>query len=308
MRGICINSVALHRRQIPHTMISKSTLLHLRVLFSIFLLPVFLFAFSQVPGAEWHDLIISFIAIHLFLYPSSNGFNSYYDRDEDSIGGLETPPPVTPDLLWFSLLLDAVALALGLLINIPFVLMLLGYGLFSKAYSHPAIRLKKMPWTGALSVAFFQGAFTVWMAASALAQDGWLWAKEPRLLFAGALASVMLLGSYPITQVYQHQEDNRRGDITLSLLLGIRGTFVWTAIVFAMAVVGYFMFFKTYYSVDIFLIFLVFLLPVLFYYFRWMIKAWKDQNQVSYRRTMRLNLLSSVCLALFFVFLIWLGR
>ena len=95
-------------------MLSRSTILHLRIPFSVFLMPVFLFAFSQMPQASWVNVALVIVAVHLFLYPASNGFNSYYDKDEDSIGGLEKPPAVTNDLLWASLAFDGAALVLGL--------------------------------------------------------------------------------------------------------------------------------------------------------------------------------------------------
>lgn len=289
-------------------MLSRSTLLHLRIPFSVFLMPVFLFAFSQVSQASWGRVALVFVAVHLFLYPASNGFNSYYDRDEESIGGLEKPPAVTQDLLWASLAFDAAALVLGLFAGVEFALMLLVYGLVSKAYSHPKIRLKKRPLFGLLTVAVFQGGFTLLMCAVGLAGQGFTPLNSPKLWHAALLSSLLLLGSYPMTQVYQHQEDSRRGDFTLSLLLGVRGTFIWTGVVFTLAMAGFYLFFKTYYSTDIFVIFAVILLPVLGYFLWWLSKAWYNPAAANFRRTMRLNLLSAVCLSVFFCFLVWLSR
>ena len=48
------------------------------------------------------------------------------------------------------------------------------------------------------------------------------------------LTTMMLMSAYPITQVYQHKEDRERGDFTLSLSLGILGTFHFTAFAFVM--------------------------------------------------------------------------
>jgi 1,4-dihydroxy-2-naphthoate octaprenyltransferase len=53
----------------------------------------------------------------------------------------------------------------------------------------------------------------------------WLgWSSH--LLIAGAICSCLIGASYPLTQVYQHQEDSQRGDRTLSLLLGYKGSFM----------------------------------------------------------------------------------
>ena len=102
-------------------MITKSTLLHLRLPFSFFLMPVFLFAVSVSPVVDLLPLCLSFFILHFLIYPASNSFNSYYDRDEMSIGGLEKPPPVTKELLHVSLILDGIALVLSLFISWQFM-------------------------------------------------------------------------------------------------------------------------------------------------------------------------------------------
>ena len=53
---------------------------------------------------------------------------------------------------------------------------------------------------------------------------------EKTNLLLALVSTLFLCGSYPLTQVYQHEEDARRGDRTLSLRLGIRGTFVFAAV------------------------------------------------------------------------------
>ena len=45
----------------------------------------------------------------------------------------------------------------------------------------------------------------------------------PSVQIPAILSSLLLFGSYPMTQIYQHEEDARRGDKTLSLKLGIQG-------------------------------------------------------------------------------------
>src|ERR1044071_8834611 len=110
-------------------MLSKSTLLHLRIPFSFFLMPVFLFALCISPNVTVESLLWSFVIIHLLLYPASNGYNSYFDKDEKSIGGLKNPPPVNKGLYFLALLFDALAIGLGwLMISFTFAIMLLVYG------------------------------------------------------------------------------------------------------------------------------------------------------------------------------------
>src|SRR6187431_1320558 len=145
-------------------MFSSSSWLHLRIPFSYFLLPVFLFSLSVSPNITEKTLLWTFLIVHIFLYPASNGYNSYFDKDEKSIGGLKNPPPVNKGLYYLSLTFDVIALVLGYVkINLTFTIMLLVYGLISKAYSHPSVRLKKYPVVSWVVVGLFQGLFTFMM-------------------------------------------------------------------------------------------------------------------------------------------------
>ncbi|MFZ1357067.1 MAG: hypothetical protein WAS28_01205, partial [Saprospiraceae bacterium] len=47
----------------------------MRIPFSYFLMPVFLFAVGEVRQLDLYALIISFIVLHIFIYPASNGYN-----------------------------------------------------------------------------------------------------------------------------------------------------------------------------------------------------------------------------------------
>ncbi|MEM9390480.1 MAG: UbiA family prenyltransferase, partial [Bacteroidota bacterium] len=197
-------------------MFEKSTWLHLRIPFSFFLLPVFLFALAVSPNINESRIVIVLIALHIFLYPASNGYNSYFDKDEGSIGGLKHPPKVNPGLYYMALFFDAIAIVLGLLINWQFAVMLFVYGLVSKAYSHPSIRLKKYPYLSWFIAGFFQGFFTFLMTYAGLNDYTIYQVMKSGVVIPGLLSSAILWGSYPMTQIYQHEEDSKRGDITLS--------------------------------------------------------------------------------------------
>ncbi|MEK6475978.1 UbiA family prenyltransferase [Catalinimonas sp. 4WD22] len=286
-------------------MISKSTLLHLRIPFSIFLLPIFLFALSVDVPEDWPRALLVFFILHFLLYPASNGYNSYFDKDEGSIGGLEKPPPVDKELYWVALLLDLLAIILGLLISWQFALMLLIYGLVSKAYSHPAIRLKKFAIASWFIAGFFQGCFTWLMAYMGIhdvsIREVW---SLPYVLPA-LLSSLMLWGSYPMTQIYQHEEDARRGDITLSYKLGIRGTFHFTAFVFALSAVGFFWYYQHFFSLSHALAYLAFLCPIVLYFFYWYGQVRQNRDKANFSSTMRLNMISGLSLNVFFLLMLY---
>lgn len=283
-------------------LITRSTLLHLRFPFSIFLLPIFLFALAISPNINPQRMLIVFVCLHFLIYPASNGFNSFYDRDEESIGGLKNPPKVSPDLLWISLILDLVAILLALKISFSFAIMLFIYGLISKAYSHPTIRLKKFPITSWLVAGFFQGAFT--FAASYIGLNNFqlstLW--QPEVIIAAFLTSLHLWASYPMTQIYQHEEDARRGDMTLSRLLGLRGTFIFTAIIYIIATVSFIIFFSYFYYDRYAVSFLIALAPSVIFFSLWLSLWLRGNWEVNYKNTMVLNWLSSIGLTAFFIY------
>ena len=285
-------------------MFSSSSWLHLRIPFSYFLLPVYLFGLAISPNVSEVTLLWSFIIIHVFLYPASNGYNSYFDKDEKSIGGLKNPPPVNKGLYYLSLLFDGLALVLGFVfINITFAIMLFIYGLVSKAYSHPGVRLKKYPITGWFTAGLFQGLFTFVMSYIGINKYSLDNVLRPAVLIPGALCTLMLWANYPMTQIYQHEEDGKRGDETFSRMLGIRGTFYFVAGVFGMVSVGFFLYFKAFFSVTYALFFVAALFPVVLYFFYWFIRAYHDETKADYTHTMWLNFISATCLNAFFLYL-----
>lgn len=264
-------------------------------------MPIFLLAWSLVPDPDWWRIALVFVSLHFFLYPASNGYNSYFDKDEESIGGLERPPAVEKELYIASLLFDGIALLIGALLSWQFVLMLLVYGTISKMYSHPSVRLKAMPIMGWLAAGIFQGAFTFGMSWVGMTGEGFSSLLQPQLWMAAVLSTVMLLGSYPMTQVYQHEEDGRRGDETISRKLGVLGTFHFTMAMFGLASAGFAVYYLQFYTLTDAVLYFAILGPVLFYFFGWYVQVRRDRRAADFRRTMRLNAISSICLSTYFV-------
>ncbi len=280
------------------TTVTRSTVQHLRFGFSLYLAPVYLFALTQAREIDSLRAVAIFVLLHVFLYPASNGYNSYYDRDEGSIGGLERPPPVDLSLLRAANVLDAVALAGGLLLDWRVGALLAAYIAASRAYSHPRIRLKRRPWAGWFSVSLFQGAGSFLATAIGVAPA----APLAELALPAALSSLIVGASYPLTQIYQHSEDGRRGDQTLSRLLGVRGTFLFSGALFAAADLG-----MVHYLAQAqerpfsAWLFQVALAPTVFLFAYWMHGAWTDPSRADFRSTMRMNRVSALSTAGFFL-------
>jgi 1,4-dihydroxy-2-naphthoate octaprenyltransferase len=285
-------------------MFSRSSWLHLRIPFSFFLLPIFLFSLSISPNFNGARLFWVFFILHFLLYPASNGYNSYFDKDEKSIGGLKHPPPVRKGLYFLSLTLDVIAIVLAYIkINTTFAIMVLAYGLVSKGYSHPLTRLKKYAWPSWLITGLFQGLFTFAMCYIGVNDFGIEQALRTKVLIPGALTSLMLWANYPLTQIYQHEEDTKRGDITLSSKLGIMGTFYFAATVFTAAVAGFLFFLRFVFGENAAWFFLLAIIPLMAYFFYWFFLAMKSNEHADYGHTMRLNFISATCLNTFFIYL-----
>ncbi|MBA9075475.1 UbiA family prenyltransferase [Rufibacter quisquiliarum] len=277
----------------------------LRIPFSLFLMPIYWFALSAAPQVEPWRAAAVFLILHLLVYPASNGYNSYYDRDEGSIGGLKHPPQVTEALYWLVLAFDGLAVVLSALLSLPFAGMVALYLLISKAYSYKGIRLKKYPLLSTLVVVLFQGGFTFAMVQVGSGVEPGTILSGPNLLLA-LVSTLFLCGSYPLTQVYQHDEDARRGDRTLSLQLGLWGTFLFAGVSLAVAagllLYTYWLRNELYHG----LFFLLCTFPVVVFFTRWLWKVKKDTAAADFDHTMRMNKISSLSMSLAFILmLVW---
>lgn len=280
----------------------RSTWQLLRFHFSIFLMPVYWFALSQVVNANYGRALLVFFILHVLVYPASNGYNSYMDRDETPVGGIKQPLQPTVQLFYTTVVMDVLAVLLGIFISIYFAAGILLYILASRAYSYRGIRLKKYPLVGYLTVVVFQGAVTF-----ALVYHGAHRSLTTNIPVTGMLASSLLIGGfYPLTQIYQHEADARDGVKTISALLGYRGTFVFCAAVYTVAFIILALNFFFRLEAVRFFVLATCMLPILVYYFIWQWKVWKNTAAASFENTMRMNLIASVCTNTGFIILtIW---
>ena len=282
----------------------KSTLKHLRFPFSFFLMPVFLFALSQANTINWQTTTIAFVILHLFIFPSSNGYNSYQDRDETSIGGLKYPPKVSINLFYATLFLDIIGVLCGLFVSAYFTLFVLMFVLVSRAYSYRNIRLKKYAIIGFLTVFIFQGAFVYLMASSAITTFSIENFFSFNNIICMSVASFFIGSIYPLTQIYQHEADKKDGVISISYKLGYIGTFVFSAVLFSIATVFLFYYFNLKHQQLALVLFLFIMLPVVIKLGIWFNKVRKDTANANFENTMAMNLLTSTCMNLYFLFLI----
>lgn len=175
---------------------------------------------------SWLPLAAGWLVWVVMLNGGTLAFNSAWDRDAEAVAYLRRPPAPPPWLARVSLLFMAGGAVLGLWLVGP------GFGLvtalcvaLSVAYSHPRPRWKGRPGLDLVTNMLGYGAGTT--AAGLLAGRAALPDALPAAGSAAGLhclAFALLFGSfYPLTQIYQLDEDRTRGDRTLSTRLGADG-------------------------------------------------------------------------------------
>jgi len=141
--------------------------------------------------------------------------NSVFDRDEGDIGYLDDPPLVPRYLAYFALALMALGIPIALALGYRFSV---AYGIcivMSLLYSVPPFRFKARAGLDILINATGFGGLTIYA--------GWAAAAQPLvapIVNVVAAFFCFFVGFYPLTQIYQMEEDARRGDYTLALVLG----------------------------------------------------------------------------------------
>ena len=272
-------------------MLQRSTLQLLRFHFSIFLMPVFWFALSQIISINWVNAGLAFFILHFLVYPASNGYNSFMDRDTGSIGGIENPLQPTKELYQVTIIMNVMAILLALIISKIFAACIALYVLFSVLYSYRKIRLKQYPFLGYAIVIIFQGAFTFYMVKHGCSDQQSLLVSP-----IGMIAASLLIGSfYPLTQIYQHKQDAADGVRTISAVLGYKGTFVFCLIMMFLASIFLALYFALNLELNLFILTQITMSPILIYFLWWMKKVWKDTANANFKNTMRMNVVASIC-------------
>ncbi len=209
-----------------HRANAENFLVHLRLPFQLTLAPFMLWGAALARTPVTARFVIGFVVMQVCFYGGTTAYNSHYDRDEGPVGGLEHPPPVGPWLLPGSLILQAFGLAVAAWVGLEFFFACLAFFVLGILYSHPATRWKGNPWLSWFVVMFGQGA--IGTAAGVVA--GWSPRLTPEIACGLVAAAALVGGLYPLTQLFQTEEDAARGDRTTAIALGRKGTRAASAI------------------------------------------------------------------------------
>lgn len=198
----------------------KDFILHLRLNYQFFILsgPYLL---GVLLSNHFSNLqIIQFLSVHALLFGGVTAYNSYFDKDEGPIGGLKNPPKMSHWMLILSWSFQVVGLCIGFQSGYPFVFWYIMSIIFFWMYSSPRVRLKGKPIASLIAIglgtvvcALFLGFYS----------NGNTVALPLEVIIAAIGAMCLVISMYPLSQVYQVEEDKRRGDITFSVRYGKRG-------------------------------------------------------------------------------------
>jgi hypothetical protein len=173
------------------------------------------------------------------------------------------------------------------------------FGLVSKAYSWNKIRLKRMPVTSWLLIGSGVGTATFLMIVLFLNEPDFSILTDLRYLLPAALVGIFILGFYPLTQVYQHEEDLKRGDRTISIIMGISGTFFlsFTLLSISLIMLGIYIYFA--FTPDLTYLYVSLLIPGVIYFIYWWRLVSMDKKQASFDHCFRLSFIAASGLNIF---------
>ena len=174
--------------------------------------------------------------------------------------------------------MDVLALLLGFFISPYFVAGLAVYILASRAYSYRGIRLKKYPFVGLFNRHQLPGGAGFFPGIRGQPYARGLSEMLPvhvdaTLVEAMVACSLLLGGFYPLTQIYQHEADRKDGVRTLSLVLGYRGSFIFTGLVYSIAFLLLAHYFFLTLQIREFQVLATCMLPVVVYFLIWAVKS-----------------------------------
>ena len=184
---------------------------------------------------RWGTAALALLLWVVCLNGGTLALNSVFDQDEGDIGYLRSPPAPPAHLLAFSLGLLIAGQLLAFLLPPAYAAIYAVCFLMSVAYSVPPLRFKAVAGVDLLINMWGFGTFTPYA--------GWAAAGRPLDVVHGLVLlgfSPLFASLYPLTQIYQFDEDAERGDRTLALILGLRLSLVLAIVAMALAFVLFF--------------------------------------------------------------------
>jgi|GEM_PF-105331 len=164
----------------------------------------------------WGEAALGLFLWVICLNGGTLAINSAFDHDQGDIGYLAAPPRPPKHLALFSCALMAIGQLGAFRLGTPFAAVYAICFVMSILYSIPPFRWK--------AVAGADWIINMWGFGTLTPLAGWYLTGRPLEIWAALvfLAFCPLFAAlYPLTQIYQVEEDRARGDRTLAIALGV---------------------------------------------------------------------------------------
>lgn len=275
----------------------KRVLIHIRWPLQSFTLLGFLFGMVVSRIDLSTDLILGFIS-WFFLCSAIAVFNSYYDKDEKPVAGLENPPTAAISMLIGAWLLKLSGFIIALFLSKMFLTIYIAGVVLSVLYSHEKFRLKSNGYI-AVFLNFVVGVMTFLAAAS------FSLPSTAILFFGSVTAGSFLAAIYLMMQVHQKVEDKDRKDISIMVLYGRKVTITFAIfLMIVAATLSLVSLTMSNYQWFYIVILIVYFATILLFSYMWLKK---QENQTSdfkimNKLTMRLSYAANLILVAIYIF------
>lgn len=193
-------------------------ILHLRLHYQFFILSGGYLMGGVLAGEmDGTQYLLQFLNVHVLLFGGATAFNSWWDKDTGPIGGLKHPPKMEPWMHKLSLGFMFFGLIWAVAVGIIYAGIYLVSLFLFWIYSSPHGRWKGHPLRSLIAIGVSTGLNSVLLGT--LAAGGQI---TPPVLLGSVGAMLILLSLYPVSQIYQVEEDRKRGDKTFAGTYGFK--------------------------------------------------------------------------------------
>jgi 4-hydroxybenzoate polyprenyltransferase len=243
------------------------------------------------------DLVLGFVS-WFFLCSAIAVFNSYYDKDEKPVAGLENPPTTAFSMIVGAWLMKISGFIIALFLNKMFLTVYITGVILSILYSHKKFRFKSNGYI-AVFLNFVVGVITF------LAASSFLLPSLEILFFGSATAGSFLAAIYLMMQVHQKEEDKTRKDISIMVLYGRKMTIIFVIVfMIVAAILSMISFVMSNYKWFYILILIIYFATILFFSYAWLKKQEESMSdfKIMNKLTMRLSYAANIVLAIVYIF------
>lgn len=162
------------------------------------------------------------------LFGGATAYNSYWDKDKGPIGGLKSPPKMSSWMWFTSIFIQAIGLMLAIFAGSLFVGFYALSMLLFWLYSTPHARWKGSPVKSVIAIGISTGTNSLLMGYLSAGMN----ALDFPIVCAALGVAFVILSLYPTSQLYQMEEDLKRGDRTFAIAYGFDGVYTFFFLTF----------------------------------------------------------------------------